>query len=75
MRGKKFGRMIGFLLAFVGYPSMVSAQSDLPLPPGVTVALRETIDAYAVPVGTAPGSALLNKLQLSATVRGESAKK
>ena len=35
------------------------------------MALRETIDAFAVPAGAAPGTALLNKLQLSATLRGE----
>jgi porin len=71
MRSNKLVGMIGVIPAFVAYPSIANAQSDLPLPPGVTVALRETVDAYAVPAGTAPGTALLNKLQLSATLRGE----
>ena len=71
---KRFGVVLSLLMAVVAYPSPASAQSDQArplLPPGVTVALRETMDAYAVPVGIAPGTALLNKLQLSATLRGE----
>lgn len=68
------GIKLSFLTAVVAFPGPASAQVDralLPLPPRVTVALRETMDAYAVPVGIAPGTALLNKLQLSATLRGE----
>lgn len=74
MRGNRCGAVLSFLAAALACPSFASAQSDLPLPPlppGVTVALRETMDAYAVPAGVAPGTALLNKLQLSATLRGE----
>jgi porin len=40
------------------------------LPP-LTIAARETFDAFDVPAGTHPGTAILNKLQLSATLRGE----
>jgi porin len=40
------------------------------LPP-LTIAARETFDAFAVPSGIDPGTAVLNKLQLSATLRGE----
>jgi len=32
---------------------------------------RETFDAFAVPAGVKPGTAILNKLQVSATMRGE----
>ena len=74
MRRNLFGAMLSFLTAAFTYATPVSAQTDLPLPqlpPGVTVALRDTMDAYAVPVGTAPGTVFLNKLQLSATLRGE----
>lgn len=74
MSYNRCGRAIGFLVAAFAWTSTANAQSDLtlpPLPPGVTVALRQTIDAYVVPAGTAPGSAVLSKLQLSATLRGE----
>jgi porin len=37
----------------------------------LAIAGRETFDAFAVPVGTDPGTALLNKIQVSATLRGD----
>ena len=40
------------------------------LPP-LTIAARETFDAFAVPAGRDQGAALLNKIQVSATLRGE----
>jgi porin len=40
------------------------------LPP-LTIAARETFDAFAVPAGRDRGTALLNKIQISATLRGE----
>jgi porin len=40
------------------------------LPP-LTIAGRETFDALDVPAGIDPGTALLNKIQISATLRGE----
>lgn len=39
--------------------------------PALTIATRETFDAFAVPAGIDPGTAILNKLQVSATLRGE----
>ena len=42
-----------------------------PLPPTLSVALRETIDAWTVPSGSDPGSDILNKVQISATVAGD----
>ena len=39
--------------------------------PPLSIATRETFDAFAVPAGTEPGTTLLNKIQLSATLRGE----
>jgi porin len=40
------------------------------LPP-LTIAARETFDAFDAPEGVRPGTAILNKLQVSATLRGE----
>lgn len=39
--------------------------------PPVAIALRDTFDGFAVPAGSRPGTAFLNKLQLSITMRGE----
>lgn len=52
--------------------SSVSALADPAdkLPP-LTIAGRETFDAFDVPIGLDPGTALLNKIQISATLRGE----
>ncbi|CAM3268903.1 Carbohydrate porin [Sphingomonas antarctica] len=47
-----------------------AARADDP-PPTVSLAMRDTMDAWAVPVGAYPGSDVLNKLQLSATVAGD----
>lgn len=46
------------------------ADTDNKLPP-LSIAARETFDVFAVPAGTDPGTALLNKFQVSATLRGE----
>ena len=46
------------------------ADSGDKLPP-LAIAARDTFDAFAVPVGIDPGTAILNKLQISATLRGE----
>jgi porin len=51
-------------------PTTAHADTVDKLPP-VTIAARETFDAFAVPAGRDPGTALLNKLQISATLRGE----
>jgi porin len=39
--------------------------------PPLAIAARETFDAFAVPAGNRPGTALLNKIQVSATLRGD----
>lgn len=48
------------------------ARADPPdtLPP-LAIAARETFDTFAVPTGTSPGAAVLNKLQVSTTLRGD----
>jgi porin len=40
------------------------------LPP-LTIAARQTFDVFGAPAGVDPGAAILNKLQLSMTLRGE----
>ncbi len=46
--------------------------ADPPQPlPAFAIAGRETFDAFDVPTGTRPGAAILNKLQISATLRGD----
>jgi porin len=60
--------LLGLVLA--AFSSQVFAGSR-DTPPIVSVALRETFDAWAVPVGVAPGTAVLNKFQLSGTLSGD----
>lgn len=50
--------------------SAARANADDKLPP-VAIAARETFDAFDVPVGVDPGTAILNKIQIAATMRGE----
>lgn len=52
----------------IGSPALAGTTNTLP---PLAIAGRETFDAFAVPMGTDPGTALLNKIQVSATVRGE----
>lgn len=40
-------------------------------PPTVSVAVRETFEAWAVPLGLNPGTAVLNKFQVSGTLSGD----
>ena len=49
-------------------PARADAASTLPT---LTVATRETFDVFDVPAGIDPGASVLNKLQLSATLRGD----
>lgn len=51
-------------------PTSVFADPSDKLPP-LVIAARETFDAFEVPVGIGPGTAFLNKLQVSATLRGD----
>lgn len=39
--------------------------------PTFAVAIRETVDGWAVPLGLDPGSSIFNKAQLSATLTGD----
>lgn len=49
-------------------PALAAADDGLP---PLAIAERETFDAFAVPAGIDPGAALLNKIQVSATLSGE----
>lgn len=55
-------------LSLAGTPALADPADKLP---PLTVAARETFDAFDVPAGIDPGTAILNKMQLSATLRGE----
>jgi porin len=63
---------IQFCAAFAAgsLASGARADTDDKLPP-VAVAARETFDAFDVPAGVARGTAILNKMQITATMRGE----
>ena len=54
----------------VGMAPAAHAEVENKLPP-IAIAARDTFDFFDVPVGVDPGTAVLNKLQVSATVRGE----
>ncbi|MBW0006908.1 MAG: carbohydrate porin [Sphingomonas sp.] len=56
------------LLVSAGGPANAAPTDGLP---PLTIASRETFDVFDVPVGIDPGAAILNKLQVSATLRGE----
>ena len=55
-------------LSFAAAPALADPTDKLPT---LTVATRETFDAFDVPAGIDPGTAILNKIQVSATMRGE----
>jgi porin len=50
--------------------SAAQGDPDDAVPP-FAIAARETFDAFGVPAGKDPGTALLNKMQVSATLRGD----
>lgn len=62
-------------VAFAGLFLIVSAAPAIADPndklPPLAIAGRETFDVFDVPAGIDPGTAILNKIQVSATVRGE----
>lgn len=63
----------GSLAACIAGSFMASSAAADPtdkLPP-LSIAARETFDVFDVPTGVDPGTAVLNKIQLSATLRGE----
>ena len=65
---KKLFTVIGCSLAVVSAPAFAEAGD---VPPTLSVAIRETFDAWAVPIGLDPGTAILNKLQVSGTLSGD----
>lgn len=67
------GRDVVPLCALVSLALCGTGASAEPAPqlPPFSIAERETFDAIDVPVGDQPGTAILNKLQISATLRGE----
>jgi porin len=56
-------------LAFDAGPAVADPVDQLPT---LAIAGRETFDAFVAPAGTDKGTALLNKIQVSATLRGDS---
>lgn len=72
MAVSRFGAAFATLGAVI--PAAASAQASeasKPLLPGVTVAVRNTFDVATALAGENPGSVTLDKLQISATLRGE----
>ena len=61
-------RCAGAALAFSTTPAAADTSDKLP---PLAIAARETFDVFGVPAGEDPGTAILNKIQVSATVRGE----
>lgn len=59
------GALLGFLAVS---PAMADANDKLP---PLAIAGRETFDVFGVPAGADPGTAILNKIQVSATLRGD----
>ena len=67
-RGSLLAIALGIILLIEARQAHADASDKLP---PLAIAGRETFDVFVVPSGTRPGTALLNKLQLSATLRGE----
>ena len=53
-----------------GVSAAAHADTGNSLPP-LAIAGRETFDVFAVPAGVEPGTAILNKIQVSATIHGD----
>ena len=70
MRGVRTTLLVG--TAAILWLAPVSALADPTdkLPP-LAIAARETFDVFDVPTGIDPGLAVLNKIQISATLRGD----
>ena len=56
------------MCALISAPAHAAPKDDTPT---MAVAVRETVDGWAVPLGLDPGSSILNKFQLSATLTGD----
>lgn len=54
----------------LGALAAVAKSADAPQPT-LSVAVRETFDIWAVPIGVHPGTAVLNKAQVSGTLSGD----
>lgn len=59
---------LGLSLMFASKPAFAETKDA---PPTLSVAIRETFDAWAVPAGVHPGTAVLSKFQLSGTLSGD----
>lgn len=59
---------VGLLVLAAAVPARADPSDKLP---PFAIAARETFDAFAVPAGVDPGTAILNKIQISATLRGD----
>lgn len=72
MSGRRRGSLVLLLVvgcfSFADTPAFADPTDTLP---PLTVATRETFDAFDVPAGADPGTAILNKIQVSATLRGD----
>lgn len=64
-------RGLALLGSMIGWASSPAVAEVKQTPPTLSVALRETFDAWAVPAGADPGTAVLNKFQLSGTLSGD----
>ena len=63
---------VAYLLeGFAGALSASPASAEGNQLPSLAVAARETFDAFAVPAGKNPGKTVLNKSQISGTLRGD----
>ncbi len=65
---KKAIVLFGLSIILLSAPAFAEAKDP---PPILSVAVRETFDAWAVPTGIDPGTAFLNKFQLSGTLSGD----
>ena len=65
---RRAGLFLAFAFASVPQPSLAAGKDDTPT---LSVAIRETADAWSVFSGLDPGFTVLNKLQVSATLTGD----
>jgi porin len=64
----KSGAAAGAALMWVATPARADSSEQLP---PFAIAARDTFDVFDVPAGVDPGTAVLNKLQVSATLRAD----
>jgi porin len=67
-RRTTFVRLGAAAIGLAGTAAIADPSDKLPT---LTIAARETFDAFDVPAGADTGTAVLNKIQLSGTLRGE----